>query len=353
MRALRPVLRRQLLNSARTPLPDLRTTHPLLRRFQHGNNNYGPHKEYFQTPGQAPVPDTSPYDPREPVRTVPLSEGPSLVMRAIRGFLWGTLFCVLGLGAGTAFITWDYLQPPYEPGSPEEQDLMEEIEDLLNTHPLVLQLREEGWTEEDFSTRRPLPDRSRGLHMVHDTLSGSSQTLIAKSFKNESFHSTLVVFFVGFGVDGFPEVMHGGVTATMMLESVNKHIASYRSDYTLAYDRSNIDIDYKNPVRPGEIYTVMVSNGSPIPDLEDFSKERLHFSAVLLRLEAVPKMTGQWVSPTTFNHIVEIQSSTGESPLLASGDVTIPVIKKPRPNTSGLKPTLFTTGEQKPTEENP
>ncbi|KPI41379.1 uncharacterized protein AB675_9304 [Cyphellophora attinorum] len=263
-------------------------------------------------------------------------------MGAVRGLLWGGLFLFLGLTAGTAFITWEYLQPPYEPGSPEEQDLMEEIEELLSESPLIQQLREEGWTESDFSSRGPLPDRSKGQHLVHDKLQGSTQTLCVKTFQNDAFFFTFAVFFVGFGVDGFPDVMHGGVTATMMLEAVNKHIASYCADYSLAYDKTGIEINYKLPVRPGEIYTVMVSNGLPVPDPNDFSKEKLHFNVSLLRLEAIPIMTSHWEPPNTFSQVIEIQSHSGESPLLASGDVMIPVVKKPGPNMSKLKPLTFT-----------
>ena len=361
MQALRPVLQRRLLSAPRPHFPPAtleRKPFPLLRRLQHNQNDYGPHKEYFQTPGQTPLPDTTPYDPREPVQAVPVEAGSSHAASAFRGIVWGVLFSLFGVASGTAFITWEYMQPPYEPGSPEELDLLEEIEELLNAHPVVQSLRDEGWTEEDFYARSPsdiLSDRARGRNLAQDTLRGSSQTLNIKLFRREETQTTFLVFFVGFGLDGFPDVLHGGVTATMMLESLNKHMAYHHrkslphETNTPDFDQMGMDITYKQPVRPGEIYTVMVAPGSLEPDPKNIRNMRVSVAALLLRLDELPKMSSHWdPAKRTMEHRVEVQSSTGDSPYMASAQFYVPVL-----NRSESQPPIAVPSNSIATEDGP
>lgn len=333
MQAIRPFLRRSLLSTNRFYLRSQLRAVELSRQHRWATNNYGPHKEYFQTPGQAPLPDSTPYDPNQPIQTVPQETGPSRIAGAFRGLLWGALFGTLGIAAGVTFVTWDYLQPPFAPGSPEEQELLEEIDDLLNTHPVVLGLRELGYTEEDFQMRRALADREKGQNLVHETLQGSSQTLRVKAFKDPNQNYTFLVFFVGFGLDGWPDVMHGGVTASMMLEAMEKHLANYPTDAVLDNDKSSIKIDYKTPVRPGEIYTIMVPPRALEPDPNDHSKTVFNMAALLLRLELVPELSSQWdASTNSLVHKVDVHYSGGQSPYMAAAHMTIPVIKRtPKP----------------------
>lgn len=173
------------------------------RRAQH--DGHGPHKEYFQRPGQTPLPDAVSYIPPQPAPIIRNSSGPGRAVRAARSLLWATLFSTLGVVVGTAFITWEYMQPPFEPGSPEDQEVLEEILDTLDTHPLVESLREEKWIEDNFYGARVVGG-GRGLHLVGERLTGP-QGITAKAFRHPSLEFTMLVFFLGFGIEGWPDVV--------------------------------------------------------------------------------------------------------------------------------------------------
>lgn len=316
MHAFKPALRQPLLRRPNLfARPAVNFLQPPRQR-QH--IDHGPHKEYFQTPGQAPLPDITPYRPGEQIQTTATTNEPSRVSRALRSIGWIFLFNFIGVTAGMALISWQYMQPPYEAGSPEEQEMLEDIEELMNTNPVAEDLRQQGWIEEDFYVRRSRSDSGTGMNLVHGKLRGSSQALSIKTFKNPSTQYTFVLFFVGFGMDGFPDVMHGGITATMMLEAAAKHASNFYGDLNLIKDESAITIDYKKPVRPGDVYTILLPPAAIEPRPDDPQKRVLRTIAFLLRLEMAPKME------STFNpikgmteHTVEIASLTGVDPHLA------------------------------------
>lgn len=176
-------------------------------RAQH--NFQGPHKEYFQTPSQNPLPDTTPYAHPEPP-VPPATDSPSIIpgrsllSRAGRSLFWATFFGVSGLVAGTALITWEYLQPSFEPGSEEEADLYEEILETLDTSPLVEGLKEDEWIEETFYSGRL--GGAAGVHLVKEKLTGT-QGITIKTFKHASQKYTMMVVFLGFGIEGWPDVV--------------------------------------------------------------------------------------------------------------------------------------------------
>lgn len=238
--------------------------------------------------------------------------------RALRSIVWVLLFNILGVSSGMALITWQYMQPPYEAGSPEEQEMLEDIEELMNNNPVALDLREQGWVEEDFYQRRPRSSSTPGLNLVHEKLRGSSQVLSIKAFKNPQTQYTFILFFVGFGMDGFPDVMHGGITATMMLEAAAKHASNFHGDLNLVKEEPAVSIDYKKPVRPGEVYTILLPPSAVEPMTSDPAKKKLRTIAFLLRLDMAPKMESHFnpIKGIT-EHTVEISASTGVDPNLA------------------------------------
>jgi hypothetical protein len=197
MQAVRPALRRH----ARALLG----RHSFFyARAQHGFN--GPHKEYFQNPSQLPTPDPTPYtQPTIPSQINTPRAGPPLIIRAARSFFWATLFSTLGLIGGTALITWEYLQPPFESGSEEDQELFEEILETLEIHPLVETLREDCWIEDNWYSGK-YNGADKGLHLVAEQLSGT-QGITMKTFRHPSQDYTMMVFFLGFGIEGWPDVV--------------------------------------------------------------------------------------------------------------------------------------------------
>lgn len=258
---LRPILRRP-------PHFKVKLSHPVLPlRLQHGN--HGPHKEYFQDPSQFP---TNAYEVRIPppnqraraAQQQPLLEPSSsglppppkrvsLLRRLLRSALIVGISITLGGVVGTAVITWDYLQPPFERGSEQEQDLIEEIDEMLETCTLVQDLKAAGFQEDTTQF-------SSSQHMVTGTLN-DVQGFKRRFFRHPTFTSvSVMVFFAGFGIEGWPDTVHGGAIATVMTEAAQQHFAPRFEDGDLEALPSgqSMAISYKVPVRPAEIYAVLV-----------------------------------------------------------------------------------------------
>lgn len=278
----------------------------LLNRAQH---NHGPHKEYFQNPGQTPLPDTTPY--AQPiVQQQVVKAGPSLFARAFRSVFWAVLFTSIGVIAGTSIITWEYMQPPFEPGSPEEEELYEEIIETLQTHPLVEDLRKENWIEENFYITRSHGEMQNGLNLVHERLTGT-QGMTVKAFRHPTQEYSLLVFFLGFGIEGWPDTIHGGIITTLLLEAVGRHTRLYHKDYTQVQDKF-VNVDFKVPVRPGEIYAVLVPPSMMISEPDRPEEAKIRTMSLLMPMELAPRVKTEFDAQTNSeNHTIEIPSHGG------------------------------------------
>lgn len=81
---------------------------------------------------------------------------------------------ILGFGAGTSLITWAYLQGPFEAGSEEESEMLEEITEMMNEYPAMeALLNDPEWEEWPVPPRMVSGDAGKGLHFVTGTLTGS------------------------------------------------------------------------------------------------------------------------------------------------------------------------------------
>ena len=308
MQALKPALcrqaRRATTNSAAhkflTPTLALRSQQ---FRFQH--DQHGPHKEYFQTPGQMPVPDTAPYahgqpypqgqpylpktEPAKPVRSS--RAGPSLFVRFARSVLWVIIFYPLGAAAGIGLITWEYLQPPFEPGSEMEQDLLDEIADAIELHPLVDSLRQANWIEDDYyadHNTRINELGTKGMHFVAEKLQGV-QGITLRTFKHPTQEFTMLVAFLGFGVEGWPDVIHGGIITTLVQESLERQIHNFYGKYGKQHAQA-ISIDFKKRMRPGEVYAIIVPPAEV--EMNPPQKEVMHLQMLplVVRIDAPPRI---------------------------------------------------------------
>lgn len=323
-------------------------------RAQH--NKHGPYKEYFQRPGFEPKPDLTPYvrEPQPYAQTPPQfssqygnalpsdtqgsgepdtqqgARGLRRLMRPVRGLLWFALFLQLGFMAGVGAITWEYLSPAFEPGSPEEEDLIEEILDALDTHPMVEDLRDKEWVEIDPFT----PDIQHGLkgrHILHQTLGGNNpQGVFMKVFHHPKEEYTMLVFFLGFGVEGWPDVIHGGLTSTLLEEGLSKHIAYYYSDY-LTKPKHTVKIDFQKPCRPGEVYGVLVTPPGRVSVMEgNVAMTELHMTGLLVQLAGAPLIQSEFdIATNTEKHTVGIPTQRGKSPQHASCLAQVRVVLKP------------------------
>lgn len=223
----------------------------------------GPHKEYFQNPSQYP----SNFEPsrlsHELLRSAEHAgaKSQSLLLRATRTTSLVVAFLCLGFLSGTALVSWEYIQPPFERGSEEYEDLQEEIEEILETSPLVEDFRAKGWHEDPAIP--PAGNQVVGSkHFLHDTLSGV-QGLTVKHFRRSELGISALVFFAGFGVEGWADVLHGGAIMSIMQEAKDRDMEPMlrAENLTREGDDSAIhshDFTFVAPLRPGEIYVVLV-----------------------------------------------------------------------------------------------
>lgn len=244
------------LRLLRRPSGSITSRLRLLTRWQH--ENHGPHKEYFQHPSQYPVNGlpTTTLQVLQPTINVPpvsppLTRSLSLIRRTTRASLLTVLFLFAGYSVGTGVITWEYLQPPYEPGSEEHQELLKDIEDLIETHPIVEELRDQGWVEESVR-----PNSGQGQHLVHNTLSGIQGIPVMKNFRPPTGLYSMFVFFTGFGVEGWPDVVHGGILASMFEEALEHNFKQFTD--LKRTTQGETGVQFFRRVRPGEVYALLV-----------------------------------------------------------------------------------------------
>jgi hypothetical protein len=156
------------------------------RRFQHG----GPHKEYFQNPSQFPAASIPQYTP-PPQPNFPTQ--PSILRRLTRSTFWGVSFGLLGILAGTAAITYEYLQPLFEVGSEEELDELEGIKEIMSIHPLLDVLaQDENWKEQAMYMEDRDWDQEKDFHFLsRKTLKGANGVSMVCSTSH--FHNVRVL----------------------------------------------------------------------------------------------------------------------------------------------------------------
>ena len=255
-----------------------------LRRYQHDL----PHKEYFQNPGQIPLPDATPYS-APPAFPSP----PSYVHRAFRSIVWATLFGTLGLASGISLLTWDYLQPPFEPGSEEDQEMVDEIETMMDSHPLVQGLREAGWQEKMYK---------HSQNRLLQALSGT-QGLSLRGFRTPMPGYTILVFYTGSGIEGWPDVIHGGLITTLFNEAANLQLSGPDGlDFAQPHQ---VVVDFAESIRPGEIYSILIPPLSPaVPVDETETAVQFGVKCLLMRMDMAPEIT------TEIDETTKIQTDT-------------------------------------------
>jgi hypothetical protein len=260
---MRALLRRQIW----------RPLHRPFLRYQHDL----PHKEYFQNPGQTPLPDATPY-----AAPPAFPSSPSYFRRAFRSIAWATLFGTLGVASGISLLTWDYLQPPFEPGSEEDQEMAEEIEEMMDSHPLVQGLREGGWEEKKYK-----PAQNRFLQTLSGTLG-----LVLRGFRMPTTGYTILVFYTGSGIEGWPDVIHGGLITTVFNEAANLQVSGL--DGFEFPQEHQVVVDFAESIRPGEIYSILVPPAAPIAPIgEGQMTAQFGVQCLLMRMEMAPEITSE------------------------------------------------------------
>ncbi|KAJ9612061.1 hypothetical protein H2200_003656 [Cladophialophora chaetospira] len=246
-----------------------------------------------------PAPDTTPYAQHQPyipqvqaVPPPPAATGRSIFIRFTRSIFWAILFSSFGIVAGTGLITWEYLQPPFEPGSEPEQDLLDEIADAIDLHPLVDSLQQANWIEDNYYAAFPSRLDSigaNGMHLVAEKLSGT-QGITMKTFRHPTQEFTIMVAFLGFGIEGWPDVIHGGIITTLIQEGIDRQLLNFYQKYGNQHAQA-ISVDFKRRMRPGEVYAVVVPPAQV--EMHPPQKEVMHLqmTPMVVRIEFPPRIT--------------------------------------------------------------
>lgn len=223
-----------------------------------------PHKEYFQRPGQFAEQYQQTFaTPPPPAFTTPTSfEGqaqPSRFRRVLRSLLWVDLFALLGVLTGAALVTWDYLERPGFLNEEEENDLLDQILQEMREDPLVVSLIDGGWNESHVYPERSRWEMQQGLDFIYERLMGT-QGITIKEFTHPSADVTILVFFVGDGLEGWPDTLHGGIISSMLLLAAQRHINRFyleQGEY-VDPDSVQLNVNFHLHARSADIYSILV-----------------------------------------------------------------------------------------------
>jgi len=167
-----------------------------------------------------------------------------------------------------------------------------EIMDAVELHPLVDSLRQANWIEDNYYATQPSHADSlgtKGMHLVAEKLQGT-QGITMRTFKHPTQEFTMMVAFLGFGVEGWPDVIHGGIITTLVQEGVDRQVRNFYEKYGKQHAQA-ISIDFKRRMRPGEVYAVIVPPAQV--EMNPPQKEVMHLQMMpmVVRIEAPPRIT--------------------------------------------------------------
>lgn len=278
------------------------------------SSHHGPHKEYFQDPARFPTAAEIAGTPiRQDVPILPATEpttrptrpqiGPSRIVRFLRGTSLSVVFLSFGVVIGTSVVTWDYIQPPFPPGSDEEQDLMDDISDVIASHPLTNDLTEKGWRLDDARVPRRAGEEDIAVgdqHYLYETL-GPTHGVASAIFRHPTEHCTVFAFFPCFGVEGWPDVVHGGMLSTLLIEALEQHCVVYAEEgLGFTCDAFPFNFNFSRPVRPGELYAIIMTppTYSMIRVTGDDKNQSMpaiqaNVTGIVMRVEGAPQLLSE------------------------------------------------------------
>lgn len=194
-----------------------------------------------------------------------LTEGIHAVIGKSRGgwaFRKGVYFALFGLafsGIG-AYATWQTLrsqglgffsdEESLRRFSPDETNSeARRVEDIINNHPLVAELR----SRPDFVESRPhmkMPGQYRARSLTGSALSGPGKVPApAYAWIENGGKSLVSIVYVGEDLCGHPGIVHGGFLATMLDEGLARCCFG-ALPHNIAVT-ANLNVDYRKPTPAG------------------------------------------------------------------------------------------------------
>ncbi|KAL2007530.1 hypothetical protein VTN00DRAFT_8968 [Thermoascus crustaceus] len=177
------------------------------------------------------------------------SSGPqSKWPRHLRTLLYVGIFGALGV----YFDSFVSFAPPL-PGTDEDAALIKKISRRLETCPITKELREDPDYVE-WDAYGSFSDEEKAHRLTSGPLRGARGLALQRIFWNEKEKKAINIVWLGPGLDGWPMVVHGGVLSTVLDECLGR--VALRSFPARTGVTANLNINYRAPVRSGDLYTV-------------------------------------------------------------------------------------------------
>ena len=172
--------------------------------------------------------------------------------------LYTAAFLLFGLTTGNLLCAMILPPPVPEPESKMDEYFMAKARRDLSNLPLVKELRarREEWLEYDaYMTLDP----DEAAHSMTATgFQGSRAIAVQRVFWNQSERRLIGVVFLGSSLAGWPMVVHGGASATLLLENLERVAEGprLRSVGTGRATIQNLNISYRKPVHANQLYVI-------------------------------------------------------------------------------------------------
>ena len=172
--------------------------------------------------------------------------------------IYATIFLVVGMGAGNLVSSLVFPPPLPEPGTEVDEFFAARARADLGKLPLVRELRarRDAWLEYDAYMALGPDEAARS--MTAALLAGARALAVQRVFWNKAERRIISVVFLGGAMAGWPGVLHGGASATMLQENLERVAggpefgAEGKGDYRLR----DFTIDYRKPAYANRLYVV-------------------------------------------------------------------------------------------------
>ncbi|KAI9507693.1 mitochondrial protein [Russula earlei] len=149
--------------------------------------------------------------------------------------------------------------PPPDPDLPETQAYVAGLEEQLQKLPILLNHRERGDAEEWYEIRpyRSVPEETRVNNLTAGALRGPGRLALHPLVRARMDDSeALIIVHVGRGLCGHDGIVHGGLLATLLDESLARTAMQNLPDKVAV--TANLDINYRAPTRADQFIVFRV-----------------------------------------------------------------------------------------------
>lgn len=177
---------------------------------------------------------------------------PYLLLRRIVGF---TAIAIVAFSTGLAYQTQKTVARMMAVSMPTDEETLtafvpsdeftKEVEDYIRNHPVTLALRQDP----AYTESRPhlkIPQELRARHLTAGILATPGGIVVPPYvFCEEGGKSLTAIFYLGSDVSGHPGIVHGGLLATLLDESMAR--CCFPALPNKVGVTANLNIDYRRP----------------------------------------------------------------------------------------------------------